>query len=74
MSVLFLMYFLSLGGSHQKLRPSFAVLRLVPGFAGPTFPMAIGIVASQQGVAFFNGVARDLGWRGNRSPEADLFK
>lgn len=57
-SVLFLCVFLSLVFIIVKL-PSFFAVPFAPGFAGLTFPMAIGIVASNKAAAFFTGAGQE---------------
>ncbi|MBC5706404.1 TDT family transporter [Hungatella sp. L12] len=57
-SVLFLCVFLSLAFIIVKL-PSFFAVPFAPGFAGLTFPMAIGIVASNKAAAFFTGAGQE---------------
>lgn len=57
-SVLFLCVFLSLVFIIVKL-PSFFAVPFAPGFAGLTFPMAIGIVASNKASAFFAGAGQE---------------
>ena len=39
--------------------PVFFAVPFAPGFAGLTFPMAIGIVASNKAAAFFTGAGQE---------------
>lgn len=55
--ILFLCVLASLTFIVVKL-PSFFAVPFAPGFAGLTFPMAIGIVASNKAAAFFEGAGR----------------
>lgn len=40
--------------------PSFFSVPFAPGFAGLTFPMAIGIVASNKAAAYFQGIGQEM--------------
>lgn len=58
-SILYLCVLASLIFIVVKL-PSFFSVPFTPGFAGLTFPMAIGIVASNKAAAYFQGSGREV--------------